>query len=55
MKQVYIMEDFDYEYQCWVTVAIGDNEDRVREKGLEVCGVGYDSQIDTRVRPMWVD
>ena len=55
MRQVWVMEDFDYEDQCWVIVSMGIDEDLVSSKGHESCGVGYDSQLDTRVRQIWVD
>ncbi|AFV51130.1 hypothetical protein MS_051 [Vibrio phage VPMS1] len=46
-------EDFDYEYQCWVILAIADSKSEAKSLGDCNMGEGYDSQGTTRLRPIY--
>lgn len=50
MEEYVCMEDFDYDSQCYVILAIGKDEDTVIKAGLEVIGEGYSSKYDYRTR-----
>lgn len=50
MEEYICMEDFDYDSQCYVILAIGKDKNEVIEAGLKVIGDGYSSQYDYRTR-----
>lgn len=51
----YILEDFDYENQCWVIVAMAKDENVLSSDEVQVLiGEGYDSQNTTRIRRVFV-
>lgn len=53
MKQVWIMEDFDFRNQAWALVAMGDSPVEVHDKGMQT--IAEDGFLwETRTRQIWV-
>lgn len=50
----WVLEDFDYQWQCFVIVAIGDTEEETEIKGSQILGEGYETQCNTRLRQIYV-
>jgi len=53
MKSIWILEDFDYDSQCWVIIAMGDTFEHVRDE-MEHAGDEYQTQCETRYRQIKV-